>query len=252
MNRLADPKNARPRKDPEMMEAATERSKIRVLIADDNELFREGLISLLSECESIAVVGQARDGWQALEKTAILRPDVILMDIAMPRMDGVESTRRITAERGGVNVAVFTNSEGDDDLFAAVRAGATSYIAKTASLEELESAIQITAQGGSVVTPALARRLVEEFAAIPKNQNSGPKQTEKLTPREREVLELVATGASNLEIAERLVIAENTVKVHLRNMLDKLQVRNRQQAAGLAVQEGLVSNVRSDIESLDR
>jgi DNA-binding NarL/FixJ family response regulator len=234
------------------MDIATEHNKIRVLVADDNELFRDGLTSLLAECPSISIVGHARDGWQAVEKAAILRPNVILMDISMPRMDGVEATRRIRAEHSGVNVAMFTISEEEEDLFAAVRAGAQSYIAKSASLEELESAIQITASGGSVVTPALARKLLDQFVTFEKDGRSGPKETENLTPREREVLELVAMGGSNMEIAERLVIAENTVKVHLRNILDKLHVRNRQQAAALAVQEGLVDDVRGEIEGFVR
>jgi DNA-binding NarL/FixJ family response regulator len=224
--------------------------KIRVLIADDNELFREGLISLLSECKSIDVVGQARDGWQAIEKTHILRPDVILMDVSMPRMDGVIATQRIKAEHPDVNIAMLTVSE-DEALFSAVRSGARSYLAKSISLDDLESAIQTIASGGTVVSPHLAHRLLEEFAHLAKDTKGAPKETEHLTAREREVLELVARGASNKEIATRLVIAENTVKVHLRNILDKLQLRNRQQAAALAVQEGLVTDVREEM-ILDR
>ena len=222
-------------------------NKIRVLIADDNELFREGLISLLAECESITVVGQARDGWQAVEKTHILRPDVILMDVSMPRLDGVGATVRIKAEHPDVNIAMLTVSEEEEDLFSAVRSGARSYIAKSISLDELEAAIQTIAAGGTVVTPHLAHKLLEEFAKVAKEAKIGPKETEHLTAREREVLELVARGASNKEIATKLVIAENTVKVHLRNILDKLQLRNRQQAAALAVQEGLVGDVRGEI-----
>jgi DNA-binding NarL/FixJ family response regulator len=218
--------------------------KIRVLIADDNELFREGLISLLSECESIDVVGQARDGYQAIEKTHVLRPDVILMDVSMPRMDGVSATRQIKAEHPDVNIAMLTVSEEDEDLFSAVRSGARSYIAKSITLDDLESAVQTIASGGTVVSPHLAHRLLEEFAKLAKDTRGAPKETEHLTAREREVLELVAKGASNKEIATHLVIAENTVKVHLRNILDKLHLRNRQQAAALAVQEGLVTDVR--------
>jgi DNA-binding NarL/FixJ family response regulator len=225
--------------------------KIRVLIADDNELFREGLISLLSECKSVDVVGQARDGWQAIEKTHILRPDVILMDVSMPRMDGVVATERIKAEHPEVNIAMLTVSEEDEALFSAVRSGARSYLAKSISLDDLESAIQTIASGGTVVSPHLAHRLLEEFAHLARDTKGAPKETEHLTAREREVLELVARGASNKEIANRLVIAENTVKVHLRNILDKLQLRNRQQAAALAVQEGLVTDVREEM-ILDR
>jgi two-component system NarL family response regulator len=141
----------------------------------------------------------------------------------------------------------LTVSEEDEDLFAAIRSGARSYIAKSVSLEDLESAIHTIASGGTVVSPHLAHRLLEEFAKLAKDNRGAPKETEHLTAREREVLELVARGASNKEIATRLVIAENTVKVHLRNILDKLQLRNRQQAAALAVQEGLVSDVREEM-----
>jgi DNA-binding NarL/FixJ family response regulator len=221
--------------------------KIRVLVADDNELFRAGLISLLSECQSINVVGQARDGYQAIEKTHILRPDVILMDIRMPRMDGVVATERIKAEHPDIHIAMLTVSEEDEALFSAIRSGARSYLAKSISLEHLESAIQTIAAGGTVVSPHLAHRLLEEFAHLAKDTKDKPKETEQLTVREHEVLELVARGASNKEIATRLVIAENTVTVHLRNILDKLQLRNRQQAAALAVQEGLVTDLRTEM-----
>jgi len=221
--------------------------KIRVLIADDNELFREGLISLLSECGSITVVGEARDGYQAIEKTHILRPHVILMDINMPRMDGVMATQQIKADHPDVHIAMLTVSEENEALFAAIRSGARSYLAKSISLDELESAIQTIASGGTVVSPHLAHRLLEEFAHLAKDTRETPRETEQLTAREREVLELVTRGASNKEIAARLVIAENTVKVHLRNILDKLQLRNRQQAAALAVQEGLVTDLRTEL-----
>jgi two-component system NarL family response regulator len=221
--------------------------KIRVLVADDNELFRAGLISLLSECQSINVVGQARDGYQAIEKTHILRPDVILMDIRMPRMDGVMATERIKAEHPEVHIAMLTVSEDDEALFSAVRSGARSYLAKSISLQDLESALQTIASGGTVVSPHLAHRLLEEFARLAKDTKAPARETEQLTVREHEVLELVARGASNKEIAARLVIAENTVKVHLRNILDKLQLRNRQQAAALAVQEGLVVDLRAEM-----
>jgi len=220
--------------------------KIRVLVADDNELFREGLISLLSESESITVVGQARDGCQAYDKVGILRPNVILMDVSMPCMDGVEATLKIKAEYPEVNIAILTVSEEEEDLFSAIRSGACSYLVKSIALEDLEAAIQTTAAGGAVVTPRLARKLLDEFSKLAKEPKAGPKETEHLTAREREVLELVAKGASNKEIASRLVIAESTAKVHLRNILEKLQLRNRQQAAALAVQEGVVTDIRED------
>lgn len=218
--------------------------RIRVLVVDDNELFREGVISLLVKYASINVVGQARDGWQAIEKTRLLRPDVILMDVSMPRLDGVAATQRIKGEHPEVNIAMLTVSEDEGDLFSAVRSGARGYLVKSISADELEAAIQTVYAGGTIITPHLAHRLLDEFAKLTQGNRAGPRETEHLTAREREVLELVAKGASNKEIAQRLVIAENTVKVHLRNILDKLHLRNRQQAAALAVQEGLVDDVR--------
>jgi DNA-binding NarL/FixJ family response regulator len=225
-------------------------NKIRVLIVDDNELFREGLVSLLSKYDTIQIMGQARDGYEALQKTDLLRPDVILMDIFLPRMNGVAATQQIKASHPNVNILMLTVSEDDADLFAAIRAGARGYLVKTVSAEDLESAIHAMAAGGTIVTPRLAHRLLEEFAKLAQGPRAGPLETENLTAREREVLELVARGASNKEIAQRLVIAENTAKVHLRNILDKLHLRNRQQAAALAVQEGLVDDIR-DLEEAD-
>lgn len=222
-------------------------NKIRVLVVDDNELFREGLISLLNNYASVYVVGQARDGYEAVQKTRLLRPDVILMDVSMPRMGGVEATERIKESHPDVSIAMLTVSEDETDLFSAVRSGARGYLIKSVSIEDLETAIQTIANGGTIVTPHLAHRLLDEFAKLTQGTRAGPRETENLTAREREVLELVAKGASNREIAQRLVIAENTVKVHLRNILDKLHLRNRQQAAALAVQEGLVNDVREEI-----
>ncbi len=221
-------------------------TSIKVLLADDNALFREGMVALLTRCEGIQVVGQAKDAAEAVRKTTLLRPDVVLMDLAMPLGGGVEATRRILEERPEQAICILTVSEQESDLYAAIRAGARGYQVKTVALEDLCQAIRVLAEGGSVVTPHLAARLLEEFAKLAQNVREGPSEAEKLTPREREVLELVAVGASNKEIAAKLVIAENTVKVHLRNILDKLQLRNRQQAAAFAVQEGLVREVRGE------
>jgi DNA-binding NarL/FixJ family response regulator len=223
---------------------------IRVLLADDNALFREGMASLLSRCEGVQVVGQAKDAAEVVRKASLLRPDVVLMDLAMPQGGGVPATRTILQERPEIAVCVLTVSEQESDLFAAVRAGARGYLIKTVALEDLCHALHILADGGSVVTPHLAARLLEEFARLAPTMRDGPSEAEKLTAREREVLELVARGASNKEIANQLVIAENTVKVHLRNILDKLHLRNRQQAAAFAVQEGLVSEVRGEEASV--
>ncbi|MGI8551717.1 MAG: response regulator [Dehalococcoidia bacterium] len=226
-------------------------SRIRVLVVDDNELFREGLISLLTKYQTVNIVGQARDGSEAIQKTRLLRPDVILMDVSMPRLDGVTAAQRIKAEHPNVNIAMLTVSEDETDLFSAVRSGARGYLVKSVGVEDIETAIQTVAAGGTIVTPHLAHKLLDEFAKLTQGPKPGPRETENLTAREREVLELVAKGASNKEIAQRLVIAENTVKVHLRNILDKLHLRNRQQAAALAVQEGLVDNVREQVPEDD-
>ncbi len=223
---------------------------IRVLLADDNALFREGMASLLGRCESVQVIGQAKDAAEAVRKASLLRPDVVLMDLARPLGGGVEATRKILEERPDQAVCMLTVSEQESDLFAAVRAGARGYLVKTVALEDLCNSLHVLSEGGSVVTPHLAARLMEEFAKLAQDMREGPSEAEKLTAREREVLELVARGASNKEIANQLVIAENTVKVHLRNILDKLHLRNRQQAAAFAVQEGLVREVRNEEASV--
>jgi DNA-binding NarL/FixJ family response regulator len=217
---------------------------VKVLLADDNALFREGMASLLGRCGDVQVVGQAKDGAEAVRKATLLRPDVVLMDLSMPLGGGVEATRTILEERPEQAICMLTVSEQESDLFAAVRAGARGYLVKTVDLDDLCAGLAVLAEGGSVVTPHLAARLLDEFAKLAQNMREGPSEVEKLTSREREVLELVARGASNKEIANELVIAENTVKVHLRNILDKLHLRNRQQAAAFAVQEGLVREVR--------
>jgi DNA-binding NarL/FixJ family response regulator len=214
------------------------------LLADDNALFREGMASLLSRCGDVQVVGQAKDAAEAVRKATLLRPDVVLMDLSMPLGGGVEATRKILLERPEQAICMLTVSEQESDLFAAIRAGARGYLVKTVDLDDLCVSLTVLSEGGSTVTPHLAARLLDEFAKLAQNVREGPSEVEKLTSREREVLELVARGASNKEIASELVIAENTVKVHLRNILDKLHLRNRQQAAAFAVQEGLVREVR--------
>jgi DNA-binding NarL/FixJ family response regulator len=220
---------------------------IKVLLADDNALFREGMASLLARCgEDVQVVGQAKDAAEAVRKTSLLRPDVVLMDLSMPLGGGVEASRQILQERPDQAICMLTVSEQAGDLFDSIRVGARGYLVKTVQLDDLCQSLQVLAAGGSVVSPHLAVQLLDEFAKLAEGIREGPSEAEKLTSREREVLELIARGASNKEIAQRLVIAENTVKVHLRNILDKLHLRNRQQAAAFAVQEGLVRDIRGD------
>ena len=212
---------------------------MHVLLADDNALFREGLASVLGHCTGVEIVGQARDARDVVRKATLLHPDVVLMDLAMPGGGGVAATRAILAERPELTVCILTVSEQDEDLFAAIRAGARGYLANTVSGDELCTALSQLVEGGSVLTPHLAVRLLAEFATLSEVQGDVPQEVATLSPREPEVLALVAQGNGNKAIAQRLVIAENTVKVHLRNILDKLHLRNRQQAAAFAMQQGL-------------
>lgn len=214
--------------------------QIRVLLADDNTLFREGMASILNRCEGVEVIGQAKDGGEVVRKAAVLRPTVVLMDIGMPLGGGVEATRRILAERPTQAICMLTASEQEHDLYASIRAGARGYLVKTVPMEELEQSLHILASGGSVITPHLGARLLQEFNKLSDSTPGASGEADKLTARERIVLELVTRGASNREIADELLIAHNTVKVHLRNIMGKLHLRNRQQAAAFAVQQGLV------------
>jgi len=228
---------------------ATENRKIRVLIVDDNGLFRDVLVGLLSRLEEIDVVGAAGGGEEALRRAPILRPDVVLMDISMPGMGGVEATRQLLEAAPNCAVCMLTVSEQEHDLFAAVRAGARGYLVKSVELDVLATAIRTLAEGGALISPHLARDLMNAFAQFSPPQRDTA--TDKLTPREREILALVGRGMSNPEIADRLVIAENTVKVHLRNILDKLQVHSRAQAAAIAAQAGLTGRIRPGDDPTD-
>ena len=225
-----------------MPAVAAENRKIRVLIVDDNGLFRDGLVGLLSRLDDIDVVGAAGSGEEALRRTPILRPDVVLMDISMPGMGGVEAARQLLEAAPNCAVCMLTVSEQERDLFAAVRAGARGFLVKSVELDVLATAIRTLSEGGALVSPHLARDLLSAFAQFSPPQRDTA--TDKLTPREREILALVGRGMSNPEIADRLVIAENTVKVHLRNILDKLQVHSRAQAAAIAAQAGLTGRIR--------
>jgi DNA-binding NarL/FixJ family response regulator len=215
---------------------------VRVLVVDDNALFRDGLVSLLRRVARVEVVGAAGSGEEALRRVSVLRPDVILMDVAMPGLDGVETTRRVLAAYPHTAVCMLTISEQEGDLFASVRAGARGYLVKSASVEELARAIHALAEGGALISPHLARDLVDAFQRLAPTENDTT--TNRLTTREREILGLVGQGLSNQEIAERLIIAENTVKVHLRNILEKLQVHSRAHAAAIAAQAGLTGPIR--------
>jgi DNA-binding NarL/FixJ family response regulator len=210
---------------------------VRVLIADDHDLFREGLRSLL-ETRGIEVVGEARDGRAAVALTRQLHPDVVLMDLSMPELDGLAATRLISADDADARVVILTASDDDADLFEAIKSGAQGYLLKTVSSDELFRLLDGVGRGEPAFTPALARKLLGEFA---RPATAPPAQPDALTEREREVLDLLVQGVtSNRDLAERLIVSENTIKYHLRNILDKLHVQNRAQVVAYAVRHGLV------------
>jgi len=201
---------------------------VRVLAADDQRVVREGLAMLLGLLPDVEVVGTAADGEEVLALAAELRPDVILMDLRMPRMDGVEATRRLRERDPAVKVVVLTTYADDRSVLDALRAGALGYLTKDAGAAEIQQALHRVAGGQAALDPAVQLHLVE---AIP----------DGLTPREAEVLTLIAAGLSNAEIAERLVVSEATVKSHVNHMLAKIGARDRAQAVGYAYRHGLVS-----------
>ncbi len=216
-------------------------SPVRLMVVDDHRLFRDGLVSLMKSFGDVELVAEASSGPEAVEKAKIELPYVILMDMSMPGISGVDACKQILAFAPETSICMLTVSEQDDDLFAAIRAGARGYLLKDTELNSLHDALRVLADGGTSITPVLATRLLEEFArASPPPRSAGP-GLDQLTGREREILEYVAAGWRNQEIADHLFIVVNTVKVHLRNILEKLDLRNRQQAAAFAAQEGLIS-----------
>jgi DNA-binding NarL/FixJ family response regulator len=216
---------------------------MRVLLADDHALFRDGLRSLL-ESRGVDVIGEARNGREAVDQTRQLVPDVVLMDLNMPELDGLAATRLISAEQPNVKVVILTASEEDAHLFEAIKSGAQGYLFKNLGSDELYELLEGVARGEPALTPALARKLLGEFARpapVAPAQPAAQQDFDALTEREREVLDLLVQGiTSNRELAERLVITENTVKYHFRNILDKLHVQNRAQVVAFAVRHGMV------------
>src|SRR5258705_828032 len=210
---------------------------IRVLLADPHALFRRGVRLVLEDEADIVVVGETGDGQEAVDCIVELAPDVVLIDVRMPGVSGIDVTRRVRAVVPSVNVAMLTVSEDDDDLFAAVRAGAIGYLLREVSIEELPEAVRAVARGHSLISPAMASRLLGEFNALSRRVEEQRGAAPRLSDRELQVLRLVARGLSNKDIASELVIAENTVKNHVRNILEKLQLRSRMEAAMYAVRE---------------
>ncbi|MCC5579616.1 response regulator transcription factor [Microtetraspora sp. AC03309] len=215
---------------------------IRVLIADDQIMVRQGFTVLLNAEPGIEVVGQAVDGLDAVTKVAELAPDVVLMDIRMPRLGGIEATRRITEPAGtAVKVLVLTTFDLDEYVYEALRAGASGFLLKDASAADLAQAVRVVAAGDALLAPNITKRLIAEFSRMTGAPRAPLKErVGDLTERESEVLSLIAQGMSNAEIAERLVVAEQTVKTHVSRILVKLGLRDRTQAAVFAYETGLV------------
>jgi DNA-binding NarL/FixJ family response regulator len=214
---------------------------IRVLLADDQALVRSGFRMILDAREDIEVVGEAEDGVEAVALARSLQPDAILMDVRMPRLDGVDATRQIVASGSQARVLILTTYDLDEYVFAAIRAGASAFLLKDVEPAQLVEAVRVVAAGNALLAPTVTRRLLERFAdTLPGEPPPLPAELAALTPREREILELVAAGLSNAEIAERLVLGETTVKTHVSSVLRKLGLRDRVQAVVLAYQAGLV------------
>ncbi|MFE1263666.1 response regulator [Streptomyces albogriseolus] len=214
---------------------------IRVLIADDQQMVRQGFTVLLNTQPDIEVVGQAVNGIEAVEQVGELAPDVVLMDIRMPELGGIEATARITAVHPEVKVLVLTTFDLDEYVYEALRAGASGFLLKDASAEQLAEAVRVVAAGDALLAPGVTRRLIAEFSRLdPRPRTPLRRRVGDLTERETEVLSLIAQGLSNAEIAVRLVVAEQTVKTHVGRILVKLGLRDRTQAAVFAYESGLV------------
>ena len=232
------------------MTEATGTEPVRVLVVDDQELFRRGLIMLLSGDIDIEVVGEAADGITATDLAVKTAPDVILLDVRMPRRTGVEACRAIKEVVPSAKIIMLTVSDEEADLYEAVKSGAAGYLLKDSSIEEVAQAVRVVADGQSLISPSMAVKLIDEFKQMSKpEREQGPGL--RLTERELEVLRLVAKGLNNREVAKELFISENTVKNHVRNILEKLQLHSRMEAVMYAVREKLldipiVGDVRGD------
>ena len=215
-------------------------SPIRILLVDDHSLFRKGLASLLGAEQDFEIVGEAADGREALQKARELMPDVVLMDLSMPGMNGLEATRRICEEMPEIRVVILTISDGDENLFEAIRSGAQGYLLKIIEPQALFGTLRGAMQGEASISRVMAAKLLREFSQQENGKKPSSGLDSTLSRREREVLELVAQGKINKEIATLLAIAENTVKNHIKKILEKLQMENRVQATAYALREGLV------------
>jgi two-component system NarL family response regulator len=223
------------------MEEQRREDPIRVLIADDHELFRRGLKMVLEAEEDIDVVAETEDGAATVTRVGELAPDVVLMDVRMPRMNGIAATREIREEFPATRILMLTVSDDEDDLFDAVKAGANGYLLKEISIEEVADAVRAVAEGRSLLSPSMAAKLLSEFAALARQAaDDDASAAPRLTSRELEVLKRVAVGLSNEEIAAEMGITESTVRNHVANILAKLQLRSRMEAAIVAIHDRLV------------
>ena len=215
---------------------------LKILVVDDHTLFRRGIIDVLSAQQDLEVVGEAIDGLEAIQKAGETKPDVILMGLNMPHCSGLEATQAIRTQMPRINILVLTVSDRESDLFAAIKFGARGYILKNTEPEALVHAIFHIARGGAIISPLMANTLLTEFQdlGIQVTDDTTRESDTRLSPRETDVLKLVARGATNREIADSLFISENTVKTHLSNIMEKLHLANRSQAAAYAVRRGLV------------
>ncbi len=215
---------------------------VRVLVVDDDDLMRAGLRGVLSTDEAIEVVGDAGDGREAIYRTRLLRPNIVLMDVRMPDLDGISATRELLAAFPDVKVVILTTFEQDDYIFGALNAGASGLLLKRTRPEELVAALHTIAAGDALLSPSVTSRVIERMAMQPAPDSTRDARLDELTAREREVLELVARGLSNGEIADLLVIGESTVKTHVKRVLAKLNARDRVQAVIFAYETGLTSH----------
>jgi len=213
---------------------------IRVLVADDQSMVRAGFRMLLAGEEDIEVVAEASNGLEAVNKTARFRPAVVLMDIRMPELDGLEATRRILAADASARILILTTFDLDEYVYEALRAGASGFVLKDDSPEQLIAAIRTVAGGDALLSPTITRRVIQKFARMPRP--APPKELDDLSERERDVFRLMARGLSNAEIGQELYISETTVKTHVTHILQKLNLRDRVQAVVLAYQTGLFEN----------
>jgi two-component system NarL family response regulator len=220
---------------------------VRVLIADDQALFRRGLFVVLGTEDDIEVVAEAEDGEEAIAKAEELAPDAVLMDVRMPRVNGIEAARRIREILPSTKILMLTVSDEEDDLYEAIKAGANGYLLKEISVEEVANAIHAVVQGQSLISPSMASKLLNEFNSLARQAAEKEElPAPVLTARELEVLKLVARGMSNKDVADQLFISENTVKNHVRNILEKLHLHSRMEAVMYAVRKRLVDPHHTD------